>query len=175
MWLFQHVRLSTIYCYLQDLNLAMIQKKYFKIIITHNCLFFPDLYWSNNRSRNRKRHVHVVSWLIALFLARIEPLSTSFTREGTRKFDRLPHGVSGDGRSSCHFTSVIFKLICFIYVIYTYVISSIKYILSVFFHPHKKRNPQQLCYASSVAIFIQRKKTSTYFNYLLAAHLGCII
>ena len=29
--------------------------------------------------------------------------------------------------------------ICFIYVIYTYVISRIKYILSVFFHPHKKR------------------------------------
>ena len=44
------------------------------------------------------------------------------------------------------------------YVIYAYVISSIKYILSALFHPHKKRNPQQLCYASSVAIFIQRKK-----------------
>ena len=29
--------------------------------------------------------------------------------------------------------------ICFIYVIYTYVISRIKYILSVYFHPHKKR------------------------------------
>ena len=43
------------------------------------------------------------------------------------------------------------------YVIYTYVISSIKYILSVFFHPHKKRNPQQLCSASSVVFFIETK------------------
>ena len=43
------------------------------------------------------------------------------------------------------------------YVIYTYVESSIKYILSVFFHPHKKRNPQQLCSASSVAFFIYTK------------------
>ena len=30
-------------------------------------------------------------------------------------------------------------------------------ILSVFLHPHKKRNQQQLCYASSVAFFIYRK------------------
>ena len=77
-------------------------KKDFKIRITHNCLFFTDLYWSHNRSRNRKRHVHVVPWLIAQFLERIEPLSTLLTRAGARKFDGLPHGISGDGRSSCN-------------------------------------------------------------------------
>ena len=80
------------------------KKEDFKTRITQNCLFFTDLYWSHNRSRNRKRRVHAVPWLIALFLARIEPLSTLLTRAGTRKFDRLPHGVSGDGRSSCNFT-----------------------------------------------------------------------
>ena len=51
-------------------------KKDFKIRITHNCLFLTDLYGSHNRSRNRKRRVHAVPWLIALFLGRIEPLST---------------------------------------------------------------------------------------------------
>ena len=55
-------------------------KKDFKIRITHNCLFFTDLYWSHNRSRNRRRHVHVVPWLIALFLEKVEPLSTLLTR-----------------------------------------------------------------------------------------------
>ena len=80
------------------------KKTLFKKSINHNCLFFTDLYWSHNRSRNRKRRVHAVPWLIALFLGRIEPLSTLLTRAGTRKFDRLPHGVSGDGRSSCNFT-----------------------------------------------------------------------
>ena len=92
----------------------MIEKKDSKTRITHNCLFFTDLYWSNNRSRNRKRHVHVVPWLIALFLARIEPLYIKYIK---------------------------------------YILS----VLSVFFHPHKKRNPQQLCSASSVAFFIYTK------------------
>ena len=73
----------------------IIKKKNFKISITQNCLFFTDLYWSHNRSRNPKRRVHAVPWLITLLLARIEPLSTLLTRAGTRKFDRLPHGVSG--------------------------------------------------------------------------------
>ena len=82
----------------------MIEKKDFKIRITHTYLFFTDLYWSNNRSRNRKRRVHAVPVLIALFLERIEPLSTLLTRAGTRKIDKLPHGVLGDGRSSCNFT-----------------------------------------------------------------------
>ena len=80
------------------------KKKEFKIRITHNSLFLTDLYCRHNRSRNRTRRVHAVPWLIALFLGRIEPLSTLLTRAGTRKFDRLPHGVSGDGRSSCNFS-----------------------------------------------------------------------
>ena len=78
------------------------KKKTLKCVLPTTVCFFTDLYWSHNRSRNRKRDVHVVPWLIALFLEKIEPLSTLLTRAGARKFDRLPHGISGDGRSSCN-------------------------------------------------------------------------
>ena len=82
------MRLSTIILLLIRFKIGNDKKKDFKIRITHNCLFFTDLYWSHNRSRNRKRRRQAVPWLITLLLARIEPLSTLLTRAGTRKFDR---------------------------------------------------------------------------------------
>ena len=91
------MRLSTIILLLIRFKIGNDKKEEFKTRITQNCLFFTDLYWSHNRSRNRKRRRQAVPWLITLLLARIEPLSTLLTRAGTSKFDRLPHGVSGDG------------------------------------------------------------------------------
>ena len=79
------MRLSIIVLLLTRFKTGNDRKQDFKLRITHTYLFFTDLYWSNNRSRNRKRRVHAVPWLIALFLARIEPLSTLLTRAGTRK------------------------------------------------------------------------------------------
>ena len=76
-WLFHHMRLRTIILLLIRFKIGNDKSKDLKIRITHNCLFFTDLYWSHNRSRNRKSRVHAVPWLIPLFLARIEPLLTS--------------------------------------------------------------------------------------------------
>ena len=45
------MRLSTIILLLIRFKIGNDKKKDFKIRITHNCLFFTDLYWSHNRSK----------------------------------------------------------------------------------------------------------------------------